>query len=480
MGYGQPPALTGSQQQDARRKVLHEKSKAEVNEWSSTIAGVQRAKLHAKEKRDAEKEALQVKQDLEDAKYVAEQRKQQIRKSKMQMFRQTDMVKAFEASQLLTEVVNERSRQGNFAEDRNTMRAGVEQQRMDRMVADIQAAEREEVEKQERARKAAVSTAKHQLEEAASHRNQRRHDRKAQLEHQAAIDADYIAYIQEQSEKAAAKKAATLKMVADRRQCDDDNRQMKQRVSLLDTVTLEKAAMAKAAQDVMAERLKTETLASRRFEIKKRENMAASLAQVQEDNSAGENERIRVAQEEKWKARDEEEAQKESTRKGVIKECLKHRVEMLAERRTATEEEVFADRQERADIQADTMAAAEYEAKALLEKKRRDRLILGVHAKDIATHKQAVASEFDKLKAEREGQLTQLNWERDTFKRYAARQVDVSKERGDTLVYPLTKAIGDLNRDDQPKPRPNLPSIDVRRVGNPYPHNSKMRMGFTY
>jgi len=478
--YGKPPPLTTDQQMAQRRQQLHEKSKADVKTWGNTIEGARRGRLHAKEQREADKEAAQVKLDLEEAKYQAQLRKERIQKSKIQMFRQTDMVKSFESAQLLTEVVNERSRQGNFAEGRNRMRAEVEEARRQRMIQDILEAEREEVAKQERARQAAVATAGHQLEEAAAHRAQRRADRKAQLEQQAAIDDDYVNFIQEEADLSMTRKAEIQGMIDARHDADVVNARMKKRIGMLETITLEKAAMAKASQEEMAERRKADDLAARRLEIKKREDMAEALAVIAEDNSEQENRRIREAQEARWRAMDEEEARKERTRQGVVKEILQHRTDTLQERFEQTQAEVLADRQERADIEADTLAAAAYEATAMLEKKRRDRLILGVHRLDIATHEAAVETELEKLKRERANMNSQLDWERNAFQRYAVKQVAVSKEKGDTLTYPLGKAISTLNRDKQPKVRPNLPTVDIRRRGNPYPHNSKMRMGFTY
>jgi len=478
--YGQAPALTPDQQLAQRRVELHAKSRADVKTWGNTIEGKRNARMHGKEKREAEKEAAQIKLDLEEAKYQAQLRKERIQKAKIQMFRQTDMVKTFESAQLLTEVVNERSRQGNFKEDRETMRAGVEEARRQRMIADIQEAEREEVAKQERARQASVTVAGHQLEEAAAHRAQRRADRKAMLEQQSAIDDDYVNFIQEEAELSMTRKSEIQAMIDARHDADVVNDRMKQRIGLLETITLEKAALAKTSQDEMAERLKADALASRKMEIQRREDMAASLAVIAEDNTEEENRRIRDAQEKKWRAMDEEEARKERTRQGVVKEILQHREDVLQERFQQTQAEVMADRRERADIEVDTLAAAEYEAKAMLEKKRRDRLILGVHKEHIATHEAAVETELEKLKRERSNMNSQLDWERNAFQKYAAKQVTNSTDGGDPLVYPLTKAIKDLNRDKQPKVRPNLPTVDIRRRGNPYPHNSKMRMGFTY
>jgi len=480
MSYNQPAQLNASQRLHQTRTQLHERSKADISTWTNTIAGQRKQRLEAKAKRESDKEARQVKLDLEEAKFQAQQRKAAITRAKVQMFRQTDLVKTFESAQLLTEVINERSRQGNFGEHRDTLRAGVETQRQKSMYEDIRAAEKEEMEKMSQARANAVDTAAHQLEEAARHRAERRATRKADLAQQAAIDLDYVNFIRDESEKDAQNRMKGLKLVSDRHDCDATTGRIRNRTALLETIALEKANLAKTSKDEMDERRKADELAARKEEILKRERLAESLAVIEEDNSAEESRRIREAQEQKWKADDEREAQKELTRREVIAEIKVHRNQTIAERRGMVEAEVQADRRERDETEADLRAAAEHEAAMLAEEKRRGRLILKSYDADITEHMQGVSAARDKLVDERAMMNGQLDWEKDAFARYAAKQVTRSTEEGDTMTYPIRKAIGDLTRGNEPKPRPNLPTVDTRRRGNPYPNNTKLRMGFNF
>jgi hypothetical protein len=442
--------------------------------------GQRKQRLDAKAKREADKEARLVKLDLEEAKFQAQQRKAAITRAKVQMFRQTDLVKTFESAQLLTEVINERSRQGNFSEKRDKLRAEVEKQRQERMYEDIRAAESEEMAKMEKARVHAVDTAGHQLEEAARHRAERRTLRKADLAQQAAIDQDYVNFIRDESEKEKLQRTKAVSLVSDRKACDATTGRIRQRTHLLETIALEKANLAKTYKEDMDERRKHDELAARRAEILKREQMAESLAVIEEDNSAEEGRRIREAQEQKWKADDEREAQKELNRREAVAGIKAHRNQVIGERRAMVEAEVLADRKERQDTEADLRAAAVHEAAMLAEEKRRGKLILGSYDADVSAHADGIAAARDKLMSERAALNGQLDWEKDAFARYAAKQVTRSTEEGDTLTYPLRKAIGDLARDNAPKQRPSLPTVDIRRKGNPYPNNTKLRMGFNF
>ncbi|XP_061091732.1 cilia- and flagella- associated protein 210 isoform X2 [Conger conger] len=93
------------------RHALHLRSKEVVKFWSNTIAGQRQKKLEAKKIR-AEIEEEEKKQiDLEEAEYQQQKRKEAIEKAKSQQYFQTDRVKGFHSSLLLTEVLKEREAQ---------------------------------------------------------------------------------------------------------------------------------------------------------------------------------------------------------------------------------------------------------------------------------------------------------------------------------------------------------------------------------
>jgi len=62
---------------------------------------------------------------------------------------------------------------------------------------------------------------------------------------------------------------------------------------------------------------------------------------------------------------------------------------------------------------------------------------------------------------------------------YALSRKEAAIQRGCTNLYPLDIAIKEVGP-RVAKPAPNLPSVMTRKRGNPYPGNSKARMGFIY
>ena len=54
------------------------------------------------------------------------------------------------------------------------------------------------------------------------------------------------------------------------------------------------------------------------------------------------------------------------------------------------------------------------------------------------------------------------------------------KTQGVTELYAMNKAVHAYDETSKMKPRPELPTMDTRRRGNPYPGNSKKRLGFNW
>ncbi|XP_064183359.1 cilia- and flagella- associated protein 210-like isoform X2 [Anguilla rostrata] len=93
------------------RYDLHLRSKEVVKFWSNTIAGQRQKKLEAKKIREEIEEEEKKQIDLEEAEYQKQKRKEAIAKAKSQQYFQTDRVKGFHSSLLLTEVLKEREAQ---------------------------------------------------------------------------------------------------------------------------------------------------------------------------------------------------------------------------------------------------------------------------------------------------------------------------------------------------------------------------------
>ena len=257
------------------------------------------ARLKAKKQRLADREAAQVKLDLEEAKFKNENRKQQIRKSKMQMLQQTDMMKNFRSAMLLTEVAQERADQADLSTSRTAYYKRKENDRVERMVVDIREGEEKELRDLKEARLAAMAVAGTHLEDAARHRESRRTVRLENLRMQSELDKDYIEYVEQEGKKAGAIRAKNVMLTDQRRECDFETRTIKEGISVLDRAAGAKALLAKTCKDEWDEECKRRMLAERRAKIELRERLAESLHVQEQDRSAEEAERIAKVQAER-------------------------------------------------------------------------------------------------------------------------------------------------------------------------------------
>ncbi|CAF0865431.1 unnamed protein product [Adineta steineri] len=99
------------QQEIARKNDMAERSAQLTRHWPNTIAGARERKLELKKIREQEDEEKRKAVDLEEEKYAAERRREQIETAKKLKYYETDRVKTFHSALLLTEVLKERELQ---------------------------------------------------------------------------------------------------------------------------------------------------------------------------------------------------------------------------------------------------------------------------------------------------------------------------------------------------------------------------------
>jgi len=479
-GYLQEPGPTKEQARDARRKALHAKSKADVSTWGNTIEGQRQARLANKAKRIADKEAVQIKLDLEEAKFQNELHKQKIRKAKGQMLQQTDMMKNFRSAMLLTEVSQARADQADLFVGRRVHTKEMDQQRVQRMIADIREGEEKELKDLKEARLAAMSVAGTNLDEAAVHRETRRKERLENLRMQSELDKDYITYVDEEAQKKAALLEKNLTVVQQRRQIDAHTRSVRQGVAVLDRAAQRKADLAKESKEAMDTEIKARALKARKAAIKRREMLAEQLYVIEADKTAEENELIARVTAERYQKMDEMEAAKEIRRRKAVQEILGHRRAVLADKEASVHFEYEADLNERRANEDEFQIAAEHEATLYAHRRDKAKTIFGHHMKDIATHASEVEAAKDQLVQERLAREAQLVKQADMFHGFANNTVAKMKTQGVTELYAMNKAVHAYDETSKMKPRPELPTMDTRRRGNPYPGNSKKRLGFNW
>jgi len=195
-------------------------------------------------------------------------------------------------------------------------------------------------------------------------------------------------------------------------------------------------------------------------------------------HEAEEEERIAKAVDEQMRKRDEAEAAKQHAREEARGSILAHMNETVERKAAARRAERDAAVAEQAEI---VRAAQEFfDAEKVKASMMRGsaRSVQSEWDTQINTHKRAIAEAHDKLVALRLDNEKKTEEERRELIEYAERRLQAAKERGCDNVYPMTKSLEKL-KPWAPKPAPNLPSVTTRRRGNPYPGNSKARMGFT-
>lgn len=471
--------ISGNQQLKERRKQLYLKSKADVATWSNTIEGQRKARLKAKEERAAAREAELVAMDLENARREAEERKEAIHRAKILMLKQTDVMKNFERAQLLTEVINERNKQGNFREQRQKLMNEHDTVRMQIMEDSIREAELKEIEKQERRKAEAREVASNRLEEAAKKRASLRAAKEEAIEERIRMAKDTEAFFAEQKAQEEEKRLQALALAREREEFEEKRQELLRHKALLEDVTLEKANLHRDARQRLEDTRKQNEITLRQNEIKKRETLAATLLEIEQSDEAAQEETRRQIEEERWAALERKENEKAERRRRANEEIEEYRRQVVAQKEEAMKAELEADRKEREMIESEYHKAVEAEKKKQEKKALQSRKMLESHADTIRRHEMAVAEERERLRYEKERAAETMEMEAELLKRMAAAHIQQAKAQDDGTVYPLQQAMKAFEP-PKPKQRPFLPSQDVRGRGNPYPNDTRRRLGMTW
>jgi len=98
-------------EKDREIQRLKELSRGQVSKWGNTLEGQRKAKLEAKKIRFEKEEEVRRQEDIKEAIYQAERRRNAIEHAKTLTFSRTDRVKEFHGALILTEVLKERDAQ---------------------------------------------------------------------------------------------------------------------------------------------------------------------------------------------------------------------------------------------------------------------------------------------------------------------------------------------------------------------------------
>jgi len=473
--------LTRSQLQQTidRKQALHEKSLAETATWNHTIVGNRAARLEAKTLREEAREMELQRLDLEEEEREAQERQKMIAKAKAMLYQNNDQVKTVRKGDFLAEILRERDAQKDFAGTRTTILAEqdamIDRMRMEAADREIQA----ELEKQEDMRADATTTAKTQLEQAAMKRALRKAQRQAELAEQSAINEDSAAYFIEEGAKVGKQKATMHKFIADRTADIENTKQRKAEYRKILELEQVRNKQYLASKEKMTTEWKAKMLEVRRTKQAARTRMADTLKAETDNRDEEENALIQKVMEEKWRAEDEREVRKAVARAENTKKCSTHMQHTVALKQEAAVQRVASAKQQRAQIEAENLKAIEAEMAKQTRRFNEAADVSKTHLASVEKHKLAVERE---TQAERQARIkmeADMEAEQTAVIAYALSRKEAAIQRGCTNLYPLDIAIKEVGP-RVAKPAPNLPSVMTRKRGNPYPGNSKARMGFIY
>lgn len=477
--YTQPPPTPPAEQLRRKKLALHEKSKAEVATWGNTIDGARRAKLEAKDRREAERERVAVQTDLEDARWQAEERRKHIQRCRMQQFKQTDLVKSFKTAEFLTEVLRERDGQRDTRGNRQAMIDAREARRFAHQMQELDEAQAKEDQKQEQARLNAIVNAAGILEQAAAKREIRRAQRQAELEEQAAQNKDAVDFLKEEEVKYISQRQSGKGFLAEMDAARDTTLEIKRRNEELQELTDQRNSIYIKEKEAMEKAKKEKLLKMKREKQEAADALTQSLYTTKLFDDEAEGKRIARIEQEHYENMDREEERKRQRRLEATAAIEKHREAharaISAQKREEKADNLAAKMAMAADVKQFFSEEEEIEASRLAEAKKTQTQWMDA----IVQHNVAKVDARQALVEERDAVEQQLDWEKEQFRAYAQEAVSKAKFRGCTNVYPLTKAIDKL-KGWQPKPKPNLPTLTTRTAGNPFPGDTKRRTGFVW
>lgn len=414
----------------SERDALHQTSQNMVKTWDNTLEGARLKKLQRlKLKADAEEEASK-KLDLEEAEYQAERRKEAIAKARQGLVYETDRVKKFHESLVLSEVLREREAQVEFKRKKEAMRQGLDHQYVQRMREDHRLALLDEKEKARQRLVAAQHTCDFQGEQIREKRSQGMEERQQALKEQ--LESDRIAeeYFEEQRalEQKQAEDKVKTKRLYDRTL--QDKRAAVEQKKLEDKVEDDEIMTFSTAKQAMTTRRKHKERALLKAVRDKQDAMCDKLYGMALKQRDTEDQEIAKAQEEAYAKRDQEVREKQDRFVKRQREINEHRVQVMAaheehQRQEAARQAEMAQQQRDLDKQFYVQQQLEETRKRQGQLKLQDELVQQVQGRlDKEDQEIAEQLEHDRQNVQRHKE------EEEEFHRYAASVITEAKQRG--------------------------------------------------
>lgn len=425
--------------QREEKEALHLQSKEITKHWTNTVAGHRQKRLNARKlrKEKEEKERRQI--DLEEAKYMAQKRKEHLEQAKTLLFFQTDRVKGFNAALMFTEALKEREAQIKLKQNKENFLKTQEKQFLEdkqRRMYTSEDVEWQKILKQKEQRKALSDYHEQQIKE---HEVLRKQEKQQDI-----MEGKEI-------RKLAQLYAWELSKIEELKKQEKYNNKITHMAHVENNNIIK--ALEKQKQEFQDEDIRLYVLAKQKM-IKLRKERQAEMDKEREDlrnqmlkligdqmkeEIRDESQRIRKAAEEKEAKRDMEMKQKEQKSLSDIKAIEEHRMMMMKER----EEKEKAEKLEALEIRHAKMEAdyihLEKERKKKLKKLEEGGCMQSFLTDQIAEKKAKALHERATELENEEKTMALLEFEKREFEKYALEVIETASKKGRN-VYPLLKA----------------------------------------
>ncbi|CAF1212960.1 unnamed protein product [Adineta steineri] len=429
-------------QEMERKNELLQRSMQLTKNWPNTIAGDRERKLQMKKLRDKEAEERKKVLDLEEEKLAAERRREYIDKAKQERYYETDRVKTFHSSLLLTEVLKERELQIEMKKRIEEMRLASDNDELRRDQETLHEFDKAEKEKKEKKAKERADLAQFQLTQI--NRRKSRYVQEKQLDQQ---EGDEYKRLAEKSladhmelERLKALKKQEVKQMYDK--SIEQKQRIKQIEEQMDEEEDEDIRVYAEVKKRIARLRREKELQANQEKQEARDGLLGYLGSLQKRGEADDDAKIFRAETEKAAKEYREQQEKYDKRQQMLKSIDKHRLQTLKRHQSERQMEDREDaelrkrkaetdrlfllyqhekQRERGEY---TNAVSQFQSKQAQERKDRERNLK--------------ASELDEMQFEK-----QVNEnERQQYQEYTGRVMSYLEENGRN-IFPLQRTVAD-------------------------------------
>ncbi|CAF3951801.1 unnamed protein product [Rotaria sordida] len=432
-----------------RKKEMAERSAQITKQWPNTIIGARERKLELKKIRDQEEEERKKVLDLEEEKFAAERRREQIEKAKQLQYYETDRIRKFHTSLLLTEVLKERDLQiemKNRIEQMRQADENDERQRFQEAQNEFYKAEQEKIEKKSKDR---ANLAKYHLAQAnqrksqyvqEKQKDQQEGDEYRRLAEQHALEQLELEHFKKLTQK-------DVKNMYDK--VLDDKQKVKQMEQQMDEEEDEELRVYAEAKKKIARLRREKELQANQEKQDARDHMIGYLGSLQKRAEADNDTQIFRARAQK-EAKDLREEQEKLEKQQKMQESIaKHRHETMKRRETEREIEEREDAEMRRKKAESDRLYLLYQQEKEKQRTQDAQAISEYHLKQAQERKDRQcdlkASEMDEVQLDRH--MTEV--EKQQYQDYTGRVISYMEENGRN-TYPMKRTVADeIKRFDQ-------------------------------